>query len=73
MANRRRLLAAIDTVERGEPAPGVADPGTDPADFTGPDTVDGIAPADQWEHWWQTAVRTKREGAPWLEQPVAAK
>lgn len=73
MANRRRLLAAIDAVERGESAPGVGDPGMDPSGLTGPDTVDGIAPAGQWERWWQASVRSKREGAPWLNQPVAAK
>jgi hypothetical protein len=73
MANRRRLLAAIDAVEKGEAAPGVGNPTADPTGFTGPDTVDGIAPADQWEKWWQDSVRAKREGAPWLEPAVAAK
>ena len=27
--------------------------------------VDGIAPAQGWQDWWQRAVRDKREGAPW--------
>jgi phthalate 4,5-dioxygenase len=64
MANRRLLLQAIDTVASGGTAPGIADPATLQA-IRGPDTVDGIAPADGWQAWWQAAVCAKREGAPW--------
>jgi phthalate 4,5-dioxygenase len=64
IANRRTLSAAIDAVERGEVAPGVADP-TLAAQMHGPDTVDGIAPADTWDAWWRDQVRGKREAAPW--------
>jgi phthalate 4,5-dioxygenase oxygenase subunit len=64
IANRRMLSAAIDAVERGEGAPGVADASL-AAQMHGPDTVDGIAPADAWDAWWREQVRAKREAAPW--------
>lgn len=64
MANRRLLLAALDTVEQGGTPPGIADPSLHGA-IAGPDTVDGIAPAQGWQAWWQDAVRAKREAAPW--------
>ena len=64
MANRRMLLKAIATVESGGKAPGIAD-AAQSANMTGPDTVDGIAPADDWQVWWQTAADTKRSQAPW--------
>jgi phthalate 4,5-dioxygenase oxygenase subunit len=47
MANRRVLLKAIETVQNGGVAPGIADP-AQAAMITGPDTVDGIAPAGEW-------------------------
>jgi phenylpropionate dioxygenase-like ring-hydroxylating dioxygenase large terminal subunit len=64
MANRRMLLQAMDTVAAGGTPPGTADPALAPT-LTGPDTVDGIAPAEGWQTWWQDAVRAKRAGAPW--------
>jgi hypothetical protein len=64
MANRRLLLQAMDTVANGGTPPGVADPAQH-SHISGPDTVDGIAPATGWEAWWQDAVRAKRDGAPW--------
>ena len=72
MANRRMLLQAMDTVEQGGTAPGIADPAQH-ASITGPDTVDGIAPADGWPAWWQDAVRSKRESAPWHNTAATAK
>ena len=71
MANRRMLLQAMDTVEQGGTAPGIADPAQH-ASITGPDTVDGIAPADGWPAWWQDAVRSKRESAPWHNTAATA-
>ncbi len=65
MANRRMLLQAIETVQAGGTAPGVAD-ATLAAQMRGPDTVDGIAPAGTWSSWWQERVQAKRAGAPWL-------
>ena len=64
MANRRLLQQAIDTVEEGGTPPGIADAALHSA-ISGPDTVDGIAPASDWQAWWQAAVKAKRAGAPW--------
>lgn len=64
MAHRRLLLQAMDTVAQGGPPPGIGDP-AQAAAIGGPDTVDGIAPAQGWQDWWQTAARAKREAAPW--------
>jgi phthalate 4,5-dioxygenase oxygenase subunit len=64
MAYRRLLLQAMDTVANGGTPPGIADAALH-SHISGPDTVDGIAPAGDWQTWWQEAVRTKREGAPW--------
>ena len=47
MANRRMLQQAIDTVEQGGTAPGIADPSLH-GQISGPETVDGIAPAQDW-------------------------
>ena len=65
MANRRVLIKAIDTVENGGVAPGIAD-ATQAMSMTGPDTVDGIAPANDWQAWWQNAADAKRSKAPWV-------
>jgi phthalate 4,5-dioxygenase len=65
MANRRLLLAAIESAGRGGPAPGIGDPAL-AAQMVGPDTVDGIAPAGTWSSWWQERVRARRDGAPWI-------
>ncbi|HSV50589.1 MAG TPA: Rieske 2Fe-2S domain-containing protein [Burkholderiaceae bacterium] len=69
MANRRLLLKAIETVQAGGLAPGVADP-SQAAAMVGPDTVDGIAPAGAWPTWWQAQARAKRIGAPWIAKPT---
>jgi hypothetical protein len=71
MANRRVLLKAIETVQNGGVAPGIADP-AQAAMITGPDTVDGIAPAGEWAQWWQQNARAKREGAPWLDAKTSS-
>lgn len=67
MAHRRLLLQAIDTVQAGGEAPGVAD-ATLHDQIAGPDTVDGIAPAGDWVGWWQQQAQDKRRRAPWLSQ-----
>ncbi len=64
MANRRMLLAAIDTVAAGGTPPGVGDPALH-AQMQGPDTVDGIAPAGTWATWWREQTEAKRAHAPW--------
>lgn len=64
MAYRRTLLKALDDVEAGKLPPGLAQPEV-AAQRLGPDTVDGIAPAQDCDRWWQQAVQAKRQGAPW--------
>lgn len=64
MANRRLLLAAIESVGKGGTAPGAADASL-AAQMVGPDTVDGIAPAGQWSTWWTQRTQDKRAQAPW--------
>ena len=66
MANRRMLLKAMDIVESGGVAPGIAD-AAQAAAMTGPGTFDGIAPNDEWSSSWQNAVKSKREAAPWFK------
>ena len=70
MANRRLLFKAIDAVQQGGTAPGMAD-AAQAAAMRGPDTVDGIAPAGHWPAWWQTAVKAKRANAAWLGEAAA--
>jgi phthalate 4,5-dioxygenase len=65
MTNRRALLAAIDAVEAGGVAPGAGNPSLT-SRISGPDTVDGIAPAGDWRSWWLAQVQAKRDGAPWV-------
>jgi len=65
MANRRVLLAAIDTVKAGGTPPGVLGAAAAAA-LVGPDTIDCIAPAAQWESAWREGCAAKRAGAPWL-------
>ena len=64
MANRRMLLAAIEAVAAGGLPPGVADPSLS-EQMTGPNTVDGIAPAGTWAQWWLQQTEAKRARAPW--------
>jgi phthalate 4,5-dioxygenase len=66
MAQRRVLLKAIDTVRAGGVPPGAGAEG-----FTGPDSMDCIAPAADWQAFWQRAAAAKRAGASWLA-PAAA-
>jgi len=70
-ANRRRLLQALDEVEAGQLPPGMAR-GDVAVQRIGPDTVDGIAPAQQWQSWWRDQVRLRRETAPWLKSEVSS-
>jgi phthalate 4,5-dioxygenase oxygenase subunit len=71
MANRRMLLKAIEAVQAGGTAPGVADASLAPQ-MHGPDTVDGIAPAGAWPTWWLERVQAKRDGAPWIAKAPTA-
>jgi phenylpropionate dioxygenase-like ring-hydroxylating dioxygenase large terminal subunit len=65
MANRRLLLAAIDTVRAGGTPPMVLD-AAQAAALQGPPTIDCIAPAQGWQDHWQQAVQARRAAAPWL-------
>ena len=67
MANRRVLTQAIATVQAGGLPPGVADAAS-ASSMTGPDTVDGIAPAATWEAYWRETAAAKRAAAPWAEK-----
>ena len=69
VANRRVLLKAIEAVQAGGLPPGAADPANADA-LVGPDTVDGIAPAGEWQAWWRAQVQAKREHAPWTARPA---
>ena len=64
MLNRRILMKAIDDVEAGLEPVGFAKSEVAQTRI-GPDTVDGIAPAEDWENWWKQAVQSKRQSAPW--------
>ncbi|MCW5650574.1 MAG: aromatic ring-hydroxylating dioxygenase subunit alpha [Ramlibacter sp.] len=64
MANRRVLLKAIEAVQAGGVPPGPAD-ASQAAGMTGPDTVDGVAPAGTWAQWWREQAQAKRDAAPW--------
>ncbi|MBX3610252.1 MAG: Rieske 2Fe-2S domain-containing protein [Hydrogenophaga sp.] len=70
MAHRRLLQQAIDAVENGGDAPGIASTAS-LAEISGPDTIDGFAPTGAWQDWWQTAVRERRERAPWTVEGKA--
>jgi phthalate 4,5-dioxygenase len=64
IANRRALQKAIETVQAGGAAPGAADSAL-AAQMTGPDTIDGFAPAASWQTWWQAQATAKRNASPW--------
>jgi phthalate 4,5-dioxygenase len=65
IANRRMLAKAIETVQAGGNPPGVADAVLVGA-MRGPDTVDGIAPADSCDAFWRATAGAKRANAPWV-------
>ena len=63
-AYRRQLVEAIDAVQAGQMPLGMAQAQL-AGQRLGPDTVDGIAPAHDWQNWWQSRVRERRSGSPW--------
>jgi phthalate 4,5-dioxygenase len=71
MANRRVLLAAIQTVQAGGTPPLVLS-AEQAAALNGPDTMDCIAPALGWQAHWQAAAAAKRAAAPWLVATATA-
>ena len=64
IANRRILAKAIDDVASGILPPGFANSEV-AASRIGPDTVDGIAPAHNWQKWSTDTMQAKRDRAPW--------
>jgi hypothetical protein len=62
--NRRQLLQEMAQLAAGGPTTGMSTSEGAHA-MSGPDTIDGIAPAASWEQWWQDAVARKRDSAPW--------
>lgn len=71
VAYRRMLMDAIDAVERGE-RPFMALSEDEARAIVGPDTVDGVGPAQGWEDYWQGLARRRRSGAPWLARADAS-
>ena len=70
MAHRRALQQAIDAVEQGGTAPGIADVAKHEG-IHGPDTIDGFAPTGDWDAWWRKAVDDRREHSPWSAKDAA--
>ena len=70
-AYRRQLIEAIDAVQAGQTPLGMARAQL-AGQRMGPDTVDGIAPAHDWQSWWQSRVRDRRDGAPWMAALASA-
>jgi phenylpropionate dioxygenase-like ring-hydroxylating dioxygenase large terminal subunit len=64
IANRRILAKAIDDVAAGKVPPGFANADVATSRI-GPDTVDGIAPAHNWQTWAADTLQAKRDAAPW--------
>ena len=71
IAYRRTLAKAIEAVQAGGVPPGVANPEV-AKQAGGPDTVDGIAPAGDWQRFWQDTAAAKRAGCAWLQNSAAS-
>ncbi len=72
VANRRTLLNAIDTVQRGGLPPMAL--GTEAAgQLVGPDTIDCVSTTKQWQAHWPSACAAKRAKAPWLQATAHTK
>jgi phthalate 4,5-dioxygenase oxygenase subunit len=63
-AYRKILRQAIEQADKGEKPIMVLDP-TRAASITGPATIDGIGPADDWQGYWQKSEASKRRAASW--------
>jgi hypothetical protein len=66
VAYRRLLRSAIDAMEKGDSPPIVFD-GTSTKAMTGPPTIDGIGPTDDWRGYWQRTDANKRSAASWVD------
>jgi nitrite reductase/ring-hydroxylating ferredoxin subunit len=61
IAARRMLFRAIDEVAAGHAPPGIEAAET----MHGPETIDAVAPADDWERYWREQARARRHAAGW--------
>jgi hypothetical protein len=66
VAYRRLLRSTIDAMEKGDSPPIVFD-GTSTKAMTGPPTIDGIGPTDDWRGYWQRTDANKRSAASWVD------
>jgi hypothetical protein len=41
--------------------------------LTGPDTVDGVAPAGTWAMWWREQAQAQHAACPWMTDTQAHK
>jgi len=64
VAFRMLLLAAMKQVTAGERVLMELDAEA-AARINGPATVDGIGPADDWQHYWREVDERRRRGAAW--------
>lgn len=64
---RRLLMTAIRQVSAGERSLMELDP-TAAAGITGPATMDGIGPADDWKTYWRRVDERRRTAAPWFDR-----
>ena len=70
IANYRRLLLdAIGQAERGQKPPMVLSL-AEAAQMRGPVTMDGIAPADDWERYWKETDLRRRRASSWAADPA---
>jgi hypothetical protein len=65
MANRRVLLKAIEDNLKGLTPPGISNSTYENLRW-GPDTVDGVAPTQEWGTWWRDQIKNKQKACEWL-------
>jgi phenylpropionate dioxygenase-like ring-hydroxylating dioxygenase large terminal subunit len=63
---RRLLRAAIDAVEKGQ-SPPIAFETASAEMMTGPAAIDGIAPSEDWQGYWERTAANKRNAASWAK------
>jgi nitrite reductase/ring-hydroxylating ferredoxin subunit len=69
VAYRRMLLAEMRKAEAGEPVMLECDEAA-ARSLTGPATIDGIAPIDDWQTYWAKVDFVRRANAPWRQAPA---
>ena len=69
IANRRRLLQAIEDLEHDTDPPFTFAP-EDACRFRGPIAIDTMGPAADWRAWWERHDRDRREGSVWASRPA---